>query len=580
MILGPHAQAYNLDAVQWEFPLTATGFGPGPGTARLVEFGIDGHDLLPLVPEAKRTLTVHRLDNEIGRDVFRKWDNYRRRSATLRMRNDERSSFSPDEEREFREGSSRVRDIMRRRGEIEPVVLALNVSELPFQVAADGHYRVRATVERGQLGTAWEREIIIVDVEPLATNLIWMPADLHLHSAFASDGRFEPRELAPMLANRGYKIAYITDEPVGWGISTWPLAPRMSGTGDPGTNTWLWSMHLSPKEWLPWVATWESYRDTVRAASTVQVAMFPGAEISASTVNQTHTDHNGHALAYGIQNLIGPSSTSTFDTSGLRYSWFTPDTLLSNIKTNRAGASSAGIAHPLELNSPIIDEHPWQIWSPTLTNRYDGFELMYAGQTDFSPNSTTVTKWRQEIVARLGHAFADNGFPSARTGSDWGGGGSQLWEISYFTFIGLPSRPSDMSQLSQLSVDHALRAGRTVASRLGGLAVLRLKNAQGGWQQIGSRFTMPINSTVNGEVELRAARSGNYRVRIIENSNGNVGVNVSRHDSTRHLTAGQTIIIPVSFLFGGGQRSYHVIVEHSSISANDTIYTSPIFIRQ
>ena len=39
--------------------------------------------------------------------------------------------------------------------------------------------------------------------------------------------------------------------------------------------------------------------------------------------------------------------------------------------------------------------------------------------------------------------------------------------------------------------------------------------------------------------------------------------------------------IPVGFVFHGGQRSYHVIVEHILPGgANDTIYTSPIFIRQ
>lgn len=572
-ILGPHVQTYDLGAVGWEFPLTVTGFGPGPGTARLVEFSIDGHDLLPLVSETQRTLTVHRLDNEIGRNAFREWDDYRRRAAILRVRNDERISFSPAEEREFREGSSRVREIMRRRREMAPAVFAFNVSELPFQVAADGHYRVRAAVERGQAHTAWEGEILIVDVEPLATNPVWTPADLHIHSAFASDGRFEPRELAPMLANRGYQIAYITDEPVGWGISTQPLAPRMSGTGNPGTNTWLRSMHLSPQDWLPWVATWESYRDTVRAASTVLVAMFPGAEISASTLNRAHSGvHNGHALAYGIQSLIGPATTtSTFETTGLRYNWFLPNELLSNINSNRIGQSSSSIAHPTGL-------HRWNVWSPpygTLTARYDGFELMTAGQLFFNPDYAPIARWRRELLSRLGQTFLGHGFPSARTGSDWGGAGSETFEISYFTFIGLPSRPSDMSQLSQSDVDRALHSGRTVASRLGGVASLRLRNAQGILQEIGSQFTMPVNSAVEGNIILRAARSGNHRVRVIEND-----FLRTVHDTTHSMAAGNTITIPVRFTFPGGQRFYHVIVEHSSISANDTIYSSPIFIRQ
>ncbi|MEW6663199.1 MAG: hypothetical protein ACOY9Y_05735 [Bacillota bacterium] len=75
-----------------------------------------------------------------------------------------------------------------------------------------------------------------------------------------------------------------------------------------------------------------------------------------------------------------------------------------------------------------------------------------------------------------------------------------------------------MRQLSQSSVDQALRAGRTVASRLGGLASLRLRNAQGDLQEIGSQFIMPAGSTVSGDIVLRAARAGSYRVRLVEDN--------------------------------------------------------------
>ena len=94
---------------------------------------------------------------------------------------------------------------------------------------------------------------------------------------------------------------------------------------------------------------------------------------------------------------------------------------------------------------------------------------------------------------------------------------------------------------------------------------------------------------MKGNIELRAALSGSYRIRIIQNYAGNSGVNAvlafqnrSVSAITHHLTAGQTMTIPVGFVFHGGQRSYHVIVEHilPTGGANDTIYTSPIFIRQ
>jgi len=443
-------------------------------------------------------------------------------------------------------------------------------------------------------------QVLIVDIEPLAVNYFWTPADLHLHSTFALDGRFTPAELAPMLANRGYAIAYITDEPVGWGITTQPLAPLMSGTGRPdtprdrklppdvGTNRWLRATVSNREQQLPWLATWETYRATVLAASTAQLAMFPGAEISASTASQTHTGHhNGHALAHGIQNLTGPPSAGTFETIGLRYGWFLPNTLLSNINLNQFGVSSASIAHPTgRFRWPLFGPSP--DYQRLTTVRYDGFELMSGPlQTNFAPSASPMEAWRREIVANLAQTFLGNGFPSARTGSDWGGDGSQFIDISYFTFIGLPSRPSDMRHLLQDALSASLRAGRTIASRLGGIAALRLRNTQGTLQEIGSRFTMPVNATVSGDIVLRAARSGTYTVRIIENSSGDSGLTEARtssglatHQQTHSLTAGQTIVIPVSFRFAGGQRAFHVVVEHSSILANDIIYTSPIFIRQ
>lgn len=591
VILGPNVKTYDLDAVGWEFPLTLVGFGPGARTARLAEFTVNNYNLLPLVPAAQRTIPVHRLDGDIGRAAFRQWNNYRQRAAVLRVRNDERIALSATEAREFGDGNTRMRGIMRRRGDIVPVVLSLNVQELPFRVTADGHYRVRVVVERGELSSTWEAEVLIVDVEPVASNPVWLPADLHLHSTFALDGRFEPRELAPMLANRGYSIGYITDEPVGAYIATQPIPSRMSGTGrrgsfyEGGTNIWLtYTFGSDRAQYFPWLATWETYSEAVRNASTSQVAMFPGAEIAASTMHQQHGNHDGHALAYGIQNLNG---SNTFETTGLRYCWVTPNHLLANINNNQLGRASASIAHPVELGIPGVPTFEWNDWRPVISARYDGFELMYAGQTRFGPSEPVATKWREEIAANLSRAFAGDGFPSARTGSDWGGAFSQLWDISYFTYVGLSSLPGDMRNLSQADVDQALRAGRTVASRLGGLATLWLWNEQAQLKGIGSQFAMPSNSIVSGHIELRAARSGNYSVQLIQNLASDPGLNAVNafHNRTasvfsQHLNAGQTVIIPANFVFMGGQRAFHLVVTHSSVSANDIIYTSPIFIRQ
>lgn len=357
----------------------------------------------------------------------------------------------------------------------------------------------------------------------------------------------------------------MTDEPAGWGMTAFSIPATMSGSGVPGQTT--------PR------ATWTQYRDAVRNASTTQLAMFPGLEISASTQQWTHTgQHNGHALAYGIGSLTG---SGTFGDTGLRYGWFLPNTLLDNINFNNSNQpSSAAIAHPA-IVAPW-GGHPWNVWStgtvPLLTARYDGFELMTAGQTSFGPGASPMPRWRQELVQRLSGVFNNSGFPSARTGSDYGNHkwGWIVHDISYFTFIGLSSPlPSDMRTLSQGSVDQALRTGRTVASRLGGLAALRLRNAHGGLQEIASWFTMPVNSTVSGDVVLRASISGNYRVRLVEDN--------FRREWTLYnagLDAGKTITIPLSFTFPGGQRFYHIIVEHTGLLGNDFIYTSPIFIRQ
>jgi len=178
-ILGSQMQTYDLDGVQWRIPLQIISFGTGTGTARLVEFRIDANDLLKLVPEPQRTMPVIPLDNEIDRESFRKWIGYRQRAAILMVRNDERISFSAEEEREFRELQMRFVDVSKRRRDISPVELIINVPDLPFKVARDGHYKVRMVVESGQLRADWEGEIIILDVEPLVTSPVFTSPSPH-----------------------------------------------------------------------------------------------------------------------------------------------------------------------------------------------------------------------------------------------------------------------------------------------------------------------------------------------------------------------------------------------------------------
>jgi hypothetical protein len=39
-VITRNMQTYDLDATQWNFPMLLAGFGPGPGTARIVEFSL------------------------------------------------------------------------------------------------------------------------------------------------------------------------------------------------------------------------------------------------------------------------------------------------------------------------------------------------------------------------------------------------------------------------------------------------------------------------------------------------------------------------------------------------------------
>jgi hypothetical protein len=170
-------QTYDIDGVQWGFPLQLFSFGPEAGTARLEEFSIDDHNLLHLVPEPQRTMPVYRLDGEIDQESFRKWNDYRQRAAILQVRNDERIAFSAAELQEFGELHKRVTEIFSRRRDLSPIELTINVADLPFKPAGDGHYKVRMVMDGGQLHAVWEGEIIMLDVEPLDTGGFWTPPD-------------------------------------------------------------------------------------------------------------------------------------------------------------------------------------------------------------------------------------------------------------------------------------------------------------------------------------------------------------------------------------------------------------------
>jgi hydrogenase maturation protease len=387
VIISRDTQVFDKDATVLDFPITIVRFGHGESVGEIVNFKINGNELYDKI-EKSQSIDVHRIDDAIDHADFKQWMEYRKNVSILKIRNDDELllSMPKDHDVNLTHAINKLRD---RTTGILPSPILVDVTDLPFSLSSDMILTVEITVESGKDHVTWEGEALIVDIEPLSVNPVWTPADLHLHTAF-SDGAYAPSGFTTQLNSKGYKLAYIVDEPVGWGITQIGFTPKMSGTGDPATNSQLPSNRYDR---LPYLATWAQYRDGVRSGSTVNVALFPGAEISASNQEFSHNGvHNGHALAYGIVNLTGSTS---FDTTGLRYNWFLPNTVLKNINLNNSGVSSSSLAHVYNLF------YPWNVWGANLTERYDGMELMSAGQYNFSPSQNAMVKWRQELLHRL-----------------------------------------------------------------------------------------------------------------------------------------------------------------------------------
>ncbi|MBT9145703.1 MAG: hypothetical protein DDT42_01578 [candidate division WS2 bacterium] len=545
IIIGPTFQTFDTDADQWSIFVTAVSFGSAPREGRLSEFTVNGVDIMPLIPKPA-TIPIYPLDGEMDKGAFKRWKNFHERANAFKIQ-----PFSKEEEREFHDLTFRIKEVAQRRKEVKPLWFQLNTLELPFNPKVSQTYIITLAVQAGNFSSSFQSSILVVNVPE---NPNWFPAELHIHSNY-SDGNRTPAQLASELTNKHYRIGYVTDEPAGWGQTAPSILPRMSDPDNTFRNP----------DGTPRKPTWEEYANAVRNASNISIVMLPGLEISASPQERTHTGiHQGHALAYGIVNLTG---SQTFETTGFRYNWFLPNTLLNNININRIGFSSAAIAHPTHFS------YAWLVWGSQLTARYDGMELMSGVQNSFSPNAGPMVRWRSELSHRLSGVFSGQSFPSARTGSDYCGN----WyspPIQYYTFVRLPSTPSNWTYSPSLqdNVDTALRSGRTVTSRLGGLATFTLN----GWQ-IGDRFTHSAGSNVNGSVQFRPAFSGTYRVTVYED-------NLSRivyQSPFTYIEAGITpdpVNYPFVFTFPGGQRFYHVYVEEWS--STEHIYTSPIFIRQ
>ncbi|MBS4032305.1 MAG: hypothetical protein KGZ63_12935 [Clostridiales bacterium] len=538
IIVGQENQIYDIDAKELVFPFTVMAFGKGASVGRITDFSIEGYDLLSNIKDPK-IIPIHQLDTEVSRSDFRTWVEVKRRSTSFIEHN-----ISQQEEVAFEELNLKMRSVGQKRKDIRPFELIVETSELPFILEAETYYNIKFVVEVENVVSTWEGTVLIVDIGVLQTNPVWVPAQLHIHSSY-SDGTKTPAQLASLLVNKGYNIAYITDETNG-NDSTSPSIPATTKSG----------------------ATWSTYSTGVRTYS-ANIAMFPGSEIAASTLNKQRGEHNGHALAYGINSFTG---SSTFETTGLRYRWFLPGDLINNINNNRSVAHSS-IAHPTHT------VYPWNVWGSSLgSTRYHGFELMSGVQTNFGTGASPMVRWRSELTHKLPGVFSGLAFPSARTGSDYCGN----WyspDIAYYTFIGLDSPPpwSDLKTLSQSAVDTPLRKGRTVASRHGGMAAFTMKDSAGNNKQIGDYYSLASKTWVSSTITIKPTVTAQYRIRVVENNFAS-----TIFDSTRSLTGGVANQITFGFTFDSANtksnRYYHLIVE-GSVGSTEYIYTSPIFIK-
>lgn len=535
-LVGQENQVYDIEASEWVFSFTAMGFGTGANVGRIKEFSVNGHDVLSMIT-SPRTLPVYQIEGDINHADLNAWIDLKKRSSSFA-----KIDVPSADQARFEALNGKVRQVGRRRTDIKPTQVAITVNSLPFKPQTETTYDIRVVVQADNCVATWVGSILVVDIGIVQTNPVWVPSQLHIHSSY-SDGTNSPAQLATLLANKGYVVGYVTDETASWD-STSSIAPATAAG-----------------------YTWSAYQTGVRTY-TANIAMFPGAEVAASTLNQQTGDHNGHALAYGIGNFTG---SGTFETTGLRYRWHLPTALLTNINNNQSGAHSS-IAHPTHAI------YPWNVWGSALGSvRYHGMELMGGIQTSFDPNASPMIKWRSELTHHLSGVFSGLAFPSARTGSDYCGN----WYspgLNFYTFIGLDSPPpwADLRSLTQTEVDTPLRKGRTVASRLGGMAAFTIKDSSGNDKQIGDYYTLTANTEISSTITVKPTVTGQYRVRVVEND-----FSRTVYDQTHSLTGGVASQFTFTFRFDGnltrGNYYYHLVVAGVT-GSSEYIYTSPIFI--
>ncbi|HHY96266.1 MAG TPA: phosphoesterase [Firmicutes bacterium] len=248
----------------------------------------------------------------------------------------------------------------------------ISAARLPFAVEDRQDYPVEVRLRCGsQVSTC----LTVMAVRSMPADPDWVPADLHLHSLY-SDGNKSPADIALVLKDEGYRVAYLTDHTDG-----------ISAHG------------------------WTAYREAVIAGSIGgQISLYPGAEITV--VGQ---GPQGDLLAYGIGSLTGLENKTYPPQGGI-------DRVLANYPP---GPSSPALAHPCGNPS-------WDDWS---VSRYRGMELMSRFQTEFGEGAAPMVRWRSELTRLLASTFAHGFFASVRSGSDWHASPLDVGHRQYVTWI-------------------------------------------------------------------------------------------------------------------------------------------------
>ncbi|MBT9162628.1 MAG: hypothetical protein DDT27_01187 [Dehalococcoidia bacterium] len=385
--------------------------------------------------------------------------------------------------------------------------------------------------------------------EGIEDGSVWIMGDLHIHSKYSECQKpsvprnlFDLYHIRDSLQPRGYRFIYMTDHV---GSTTGRHLQRTvclcpTGTGFP----------------LPCgvANTWQCYVTNTQRATMAQIALFPGAEVTAWHATNQHG--GGHALIYGANNLVRRDGVMLFcnQLTG-------PDLV------RLAPGSSLAIAHPMGT----VIGGPWEHlrWLYDIRG-YRGVELITPKDWDHTLASSETQWWmaRAFTTEALSDAVAGRGVLSVRTGSDWHG----FWGEAYAEFgthvlipVALATWQSEPWSTRRHRVDDALHAGHTIAAHRRGWGRVTVNNVMPG----GVVRNIPSVTTLNFNIRFIPSVTGTYTISVFRNNL----TGTPEFRETVSGTAGVEITRNFTRSFPGGTHGYWFYVEGA-----DHIYSTPVIV--